>query len=198
MIRKKLLMMFALAFTVLLGVSDARAGAALEVVRTNQTKLFKLIGQPKTSAREKKIKGMFDKFLNYSRLAKDSLGKKWKTLTAEQKAEFSDLLERLVRNAYRRNLKKVLGFKMIYAGEQKAGKNKILVKTNAKSKDPRDEPIELNFKLLKTGGKWLVIDIYTEGASLVKTYRSQFTRILRKKGFKALTAKMRKKLKKKK
>jgi phospholipid transport system substrate-binding protein len=190
-------MVFALAFTVLLGVSDAHAGPALEVVRTNQTKLFKLIAQPKTPAREKKIKGMFDKFLNYKRLAKDSLGKKWGDLTDAQKAEFSDLLEKLVRNAYHRNLKAVIGFKMIYAGEQKAGKNKTLVKTNAKSKDPRDEPIELNFKMLKSGGKWLVIDIYTEGASLVKTYRSQFTRILRKKGFDALTAKMRKKLKKK-
>ena len=70
-----------------------------------------------------------------------------------------------------------------------------MVKTKAKAKDdPRDEPVEIDFKMVQKDGKWKVQDIVTEGVSLVSSYRSQFTKIIKKDGFPALIQKMKDKL----
>ena len=58
----------------------------------------------------------------------------------------------------------------------------------------REPELEIDFRLAKVDGKLKVVDIYTERASLVKTYRSQFLRILRKDGFDKLLEKMQKRL----
>ena len=165
---------------------EASAGPAMDVVKDKQSELFEIIAQPRTQARQAKLKGLFDEMLDYSRLAHASLGKRWRDLTDAQQAEFSRLLEQLVRKNYQRNLKKMLGYEIRYVAEKDVGAGKVLVKTRAVSKtDERTEPIELNFKLRQKAGRWLVIDIIPEGASLVKTYRSQFSRILTKDGYDA-------------
>jgi len=132
--------------------------------------------------------------LDYGQLARASLGDRWDKLTADQQTEFSDLLKQLVRKNYQRNLKKMLGWEVQYLGEESKDDG-VLVKTRAVSKtDKRAEPIQLDFKMAETNGGWLVVDLVPEGASLVSTYRNQFTRILDKDGYPALKAKMLKKL----
>ncbi|MBW2528198.1 MAG: ABC transporter substrate-binding protein [Deltaproteobacteria bacterium] len=181
-----------------LASAEAQAGPAMDVVKDKQSELFKIIEQPRTDARQAKLKALFDEMLDYKRLAHASLGKRWRDLDDEQQVEFSDLLERLVRKNYQRNLTKMLGYDIRYVAEKEVGAGKVLVKTRAVSRsDQREEPIELDFKLKQKSGRWLVIDIIPEGASLVRTYRSQFTRILKKDGYAALKRKMEKKLAKK-
>jgi phospholipid transport system substrate-binding protein len=46
----------------------------------------------------------------------------------------------------------------------------------------------------KAGSSWRVQDIVTEGSSLVKNYRQQFTRIIKKDGFPELLKRMKTKL----
>ena len=43
-------------------------------------------------------------------------------------------------------------------------------------------------------GAWRVTDIVTEGVSLVSSYRSQFTKIVKKDGFPKLITKMKEKI----
>jgi phospholipid transport system substrate-binding protein len=178
-----------------LASAEVLAGPATDVVRDKQSELFEIIAQPRTGARQAKLKGLFDEMLDYQRLAHASLGKRWKDLSESQQVEFSSLLEQLVRKNYQRNLKKMLGYDIRYVAEKDVGAGKVLVKTRAVSKtDQRVEPLELNFKLRQKNGRWLIIDIIPEGASLVKTYRTQFSRILKKDGYEALKRKMEKKL----
>ncbi len=179
----------------MLCASPAHANPAVAVVKEKQTQLFRLIEQPKSPSRDAQIKSIFDTYLNYPRLARDSLGDHWGKLDESQQAEFSSLLEQLITNAYRRNLQNIVDHEMRYTGaEDKGGVQ--LVKTEAVSKtDQRAEPVELDFLLEKQpNGSWLVVDIRPEGASLVKTYRSQFTRIIDKKGYDELVRLMKKKI----
>lgn len=193
--KRKYLITLAAALAALLMSAQAWAGPATDVVQSKQTELFKIVAQPRSDARQKKLKGLFDEMLDYQYLAHASLGKRWRDLTPAQQKEFSGLLERLVRKNYHRSLKKMLGWTIEYTGEKSAGAGKIRVMTRAVHKtDKRAEPIELNFKLKEVKGRWWVIDIIPEGASLVKTYRSQFTRILKKDGYAVLKKKMEKKL----
>jgi phospholipid transport system substrate-binding protein len=174
--------------------SSALAGPATDVVKTKQVQLFDLIGKPQSPDVQAKLKTLFDEMLDYERLARASLGDRWDKLTAEQQVEFSTLLQQLVQKNYQRNLKKMLGWEVQYLGEESKDDG-VLVKTRAVSKtDKRKEPIQLDFKVAEAKRGWLVVDLVPEGASLVSTYRNQFTRILDKDGYPALKAKMLKKL----
>jgi phospholipid transport system substrate-binding protein len=163
-------------------------------VKAKQTELASLLKKPKSADNDRKVAGVFDEMLDYETLAKQSLGAEWDKLKPEERKEFSDVLKRLVRNAYRKNLKKTLDYEVTFKGESKAKKG-VLVKTSAKSKkDSREEPVTIDYVLHKVDGKWRVYDIVTEGSSLVSNYKSQFRRVIKKQGFPELMARMKKKL----
>jgi phospholipid transport system substrate-binding protein len=175
-------------FALLGAVGMANAGAATDVVKAKQTTLFELIKD--ANGNKKKVSALFDEMLDYGALAEASLGSEWAARSDAEKAEFSDLLKQLVQKAYERNLKKTLSFNIEYLGEEASG-SVIVVKTKAVSKtNAREEPIEINYKMQEKGGAWRVNDIVTEGVSLVSSYRSQFTKIVKKDGFPALIKKM--------
>ena len=178
----------------LTSVGSAFAGGATDVVKSKQTALFDLIKQS-TPESEKKVAALFDEMLDYPALSEGSLGTEWAARTDAEKAQFSDLLKQLVRKGYERNLKKILNFNIDYVTEEAADAGAVMVKTKAKSKtDAREEPVEIVFKLAQKGGTWRVQDIVTEGVSLVSSYRSQFTKIVKKDGFPTLIQKMKDKL----
>lgn len=172
---------------------SAIAGGATDLVKGRQTVLFDLLRKDSPDS-QKKIAALFDEMLDYQSLAEASLGSEWAIRTDAERAQFSDLLRQLVRKAYERNLKKILGYEVNYIGEDPTD-SVVLVKTKAKSKsDAREEPIQIDFKLAQKGGTWKVQDIVTEGVSLVGSYRSQFTKIVKKDGFPVLIQKMKDKL----
>lgn len=169
----------------------AFAGAATDVVKAKQTALIDLL---KTPGSEKQAAAIFDELLDYDTMSRESLGKEWDARSDAEKAEFSGLLKQLVRKSYEKNLKKTLNYTVDYVGENAKGAQ-IEVKTKAKSKsDAREEAIEITYKLQEKDGKWRVQDIVTEGVSLTSSYRSQFTKIIKKDGFPALIKKMKDKL----
>jgi phospholipid transport system substrate-binding protein len=171
----------------------ALADRATDVVKAKQTSLFAALKQS-TADSDKKVTALFDDLLDYGALAEASLGSEWAARSDAEKAQFSELLKQLVRKAYERNLKKILGFTVEYVGEE-AGSGATLVKTRARSTtDARAEPVEIGFKVVEKGGVYRVQDIVTEGVSLVSSYRSQFTKIIKKDGFPALIQKMKDKL----
>jgi phospholipid transport system substrate-binding protein len=176
-------------------IGAAHAGGATDVVKAKQSMLFDQLKQS-TPDSQKKVAALFDDMLDYQVLAETSLGSEWGPRTDAEKAQFSDLLKQLVRKSYEKNLKKILNYDVTYVGED-AADSAVMVKTKAKSKtDGREEPIEISFKMVQKGGTWKVDDIVTEGVSLVSSYRSQFTKIVKKDGFPTLIQKMKDKLSK--
>jgi phospholipid transport system substrate-binding protein len=174
--------------------STAQAGAASDVVRAKQTRLFATVAKPKNAARQAALRRLFDEMLDYQAFAKAALGKQWAKRSEAERKRFSALLERLVRNNYRRNLKKMLDYRVSYVSEQTTG-DTTLVRTAAKHKtDQREPELQIDFRLAQVGQSYKVVDIVTENASMVRTYRSQFLRIIRKKGFDKLIEKLEKKL----
>lgn len=195
--KRRMIHLFAAMVSVLalaLGhVHVASAGAATDVVKTKQTALFDLMRQGGAES-DKKISAMFDEMLDYGALAEQSLGSEWAGRTDAEKAEFSESLKQLVRKAYERNMKKTLNFNIEYVSE-KSVDGATIVTTRAVSKtDKREEPIEIAYKMVEKNGAWRVNDIVTEGVSLVSSYRSQFTKIIKKDGFPGLIQKMKDKL----
>jgi phospholipid transport system substrate-binding protein len=179
-----------LAFTV---AGSALASPATDMVKTKQTVLFDLLKQANPD-NQKKLDAVFDEMIDYQALAEASLGAEWAPRSDAEKAQFTGLLKQLVRNAYQKNLKKIVNFNVNYVGEEPAG-DAVLVKTTSTPKDPREDPVEINFKMLSANGKgWKVQDIVTEGASMVQGFRRDFLKVITKDGFPALIQKMKDKL----
>ena len=56
------------------------------------------------------------------------------------------------------------------------------------------EEVLVEYEMRKIKAHWMVYDVVTDDVSIVRNYRSQFHRIIKKKSYKALVDKMRRKL----
>jgi phospholipid transport system substrate-binding protein len=54
--------------------------------------------------------------------------------------------------------------------------------------------IDVDYKMLKDNGQWLVYDFVIEGVSLIRNYRSQFSKIISTESYAALVSKLIKKI----
>src|SRR3954470_15129049 len=105
---KKTPLFAAFAFAMSLSL-PAFAAEAENFVKGKQSELSALVGKTKSADDEKKLDAAFDSVFDYDSLAKATLKDSWDSLTPAQRADFSSVLKDLVRNAYRKNLKKTLG-----------------------------------------------------------------------------------------
>ncbi|HEY2405997.1 MAG TPA: ABC transporter substrate-binding protein [Polyangiaceae bacterium] len=181
------LSVFALAFAL---CATAFASEAQDFVKSKQVELTELVSKSKSVEDEKKVLAAFDSVLDYDALAKDTLKDFWDERTPAEREEFSTLLKDLVRNAYRRNIKKTMGYDVDYTGETDADLGKTIKTVAHNRKKVHEEPVDIDYLVHQVGGQWRIRDIVTEGSSLVTNYRNQFRRIIKKHGFPELLKKM--------
>lgn len=186
----------ALLVSIALAAPLAQAANAQDFVRTKHSELTQLVKKAKSNSDEKKVENAFDQVLDYDTLARESLREFWAERSPEERAEFEAVLTKLVRGAYRKSLKKIGSFEVEYKGEAKGDAGQI-VRTVAKNRtNPREEPVSIDYVVAENGGQWKIVDIVTEGSSLVGNYRSQFRRIIKKQGFPELIRRMKVKVEK--
>jgi len=179
------------AFAFALSLSLPAFGAEAEnFVKGKQTELSDLVSKAKSAEDEKRLDSAFDSVFDYENLAKSTLKDSWEQRTPAERAEFTTLLKDLVRKAYRRNIKKTLGYEIDYKGEEDGDAGKVVRTVAHNKKNNREEPVSIDYVVHQVDGKWLINDIVTEGASLAHTYRNQFRKIIDKKGFDELLKRM--------
>jgi phospholipid transport system substrate-binding protein len=166
-----------------------------DFVRAKQEQLASILKQPKSGAREKSVAAAIDAVFDYGELAQRSLGDEWKNRSDEEREQFRELLEGLVRQTYRRSIDSTLGWQVDFLGKT-VKDGATVVATVAKHKtDARKAPVSVDYTLKSTSdGSFRVIDITIEKSSLTQNYRSQFTKIIKKKGFGELIAKLKARL----
>jgi phospholipid transport system substrate-binding protein len=178
---------------VLLGLTPVAfaAESAQDFVKTKQTTLMNLVKQGKPDADVDKV---FNEVLDYRVLAEGALGEHWAARTDAEKDEFTKLLSQLVRNSYRKNLKKTLGYEVAYKGAEQAKDGEVVHTIATSTKDAREEPMSIDYVVRSQGDAKRIIDVVTEGSSMVANYRSSFNRIMKKGGFPEVLQRMRKKV----
>lgn len=166
------------------------AASAEDFVKAKQAELTRLLKQGRPEA---ELDRVFDQVLDYRQLAEAALGEHWAGRTDAEREEFTGLLSKLVRASYRKNLKKTLGYDVVYKGTEK-GKNGEVVRTVAKgTTDARQEPLSIDYVVRSEVKGQRIVDVVTEGSSMVGNYRASFNRIMKKGGFAEVLKRMRKK-----
>lgn len=203
--------LIALAVLILPGAALADDTAAAQAfIKREHTAIESLLRQSSSSARDAQITAKLDTFVDYDEVTRrafgqpchPSLGKcqnHWGELNAAQKAEVRGLLKQLVEKNYRKNLKKTLDYQITYRGARPSRTGDAKIRTSAKSKKkPRDPAVQVDYMVRKTGGKYQVVDIVTEGSSLTKNYYRQFHKMLidPNKGYPHVVKKLKKKIQK--
>jgi phospholipid transport system substrate-binding protein len=184
----------ALALATAFTVTANAAESAQDFVQSRQTQVAQLVKQAPGSQRDKQVATVLDAMIEYDELAKRSLAGHWSDLSESQHKEFTEILRSLVRRNYERNIRNIVDYRVEYLGEESGGEG-VVVKSRASSaSNRREEPISIDYQLMKISGGWRVVDVVTEGSSLVNNYKSQFHRIIQKDGFDALVRKMKDKL----
>src|ERR1700759_1050625 len=161
----------------------AFAAEAENFVKGKHTELTELVSKAKTKDDEKKLDAAFDAVFDYDGLAKATLKDTWDQRTPAERAEFTAVLKDLVRNSYRRNIKKTLGYEVDYKGEQDGDVGKVVRTVAHNKQNAREEPVSIDYVVHQVDGKWQIYDIVTEGASMAHTYRNQFKKVIQKHGF---------------
>jgi len=191
MLSRRSLLVTLAASVILAAPMPAFAAAGAEAtLKAKQFELTELVRKDDKA----KLDRAFDDILDYSTLAKESLGELWAERSPSERAEFQKLLTELVRGAYRKSIKRTLSYDVEYKGESKI-EGGTLVRTVAKSREnSREEPISLDYGMHEVSGRFRIHDIVTDGASLVANYRNQFRRVVKQHGFPELLSRMRKKI----
>src|SRR5450432_1520176 len=134
----------ALAFALSLSL-PAFGAEAENFVRGKHTELSELVSKAKSADDEKKLDAAFDQVFDYDSLAKETLKDEWDKRSPAERADFTNVLKDLVRNAYRRNIKKTMGYDVEYKGEADADSGKVVLTVARNRKNNREEPVSIDY-----------------------------------------------------
>jgi phospholipid transport system substrate-binding protein len=152
---------------------------------------------PEEKKWQDEAKALIDDMIDWNRMTKDSLGTQWKERSQKEQQEFSAMLREMIEASYRSklrlaargNVKKPAKIDINWLEEEiKGDKAKVAAKVNVDKKNAI-----LEFSLLWSGDRWRVYDLAIDDVSTVRTYRTQFRKLISEKGFDGLLARMREK-----
>lgn len=124
--------------------------------------------------------------VNFERMTASAVGRHWRQATPEQQkqlqAEFKTLLVRTYSGALGEVKDQTLSFKPT---RMRPEDTEVVVRSEVRG---RGEPIQLDYRLEKSGDAWKIYDLNVLGVWLVETYRTQFSQEITAKGVDGLIA----------
>ena len=146
-------------------------------------------GPAKEDERKARIKELILRWFDVKEMARRSLAAHWAKRSEEERQDFAELFGDLFVESYTRLVVDHLGDqRVIYLSESVDG-GVATVQTKFLSK--RDEPTFVDFALFRRDGIWAAYDVVIDEVSIVKTYRTQFNKIIQTQSYEALVKKMR-------
>ena len=174
----------ATAFFLLVGIVPAFAaeGGPVEELRSRVDRAVQVLndpavkGQSGLSERRTRIRKIADEIFAFDEMSKRALGVHWQQLPAAERERFVRLFSDLLDRAYFEKIDSYNGEKVTYLPAKVEG-DQATIPTRVVTPKGTDIPVE--YRMLRSNGRWLVYDVIIEGVSLVSNYRAQFDRIIR-------------------
>lgn len=123
---------------------------------------------------------IIDDVFDYNTMAQISLGKRWKSLSKNEKAQFSKAFERKIKHSYLDKLRLYNNQKVTIKNLKKVKPNRITLETQVIGVDETYKVIYLFYKK-KQNNQWYIYDVELVGVSIIQTYRKQFSEFLKTK-----------------
>ena len=135
--------------------------------------------------KEQKSIAVMKNAFDYRTMAQISLGKRWKSLTKNEKRQFISAFEKKIKHSYVDKLRLYNNQKVIIKNVKKIKHNRITLETTIIGHDGTYKVIYLFYKK-KQNNQWFIYDVNLVGVSIIQTYRKQFSAFLKTKSLKQL------------
>jgi phospholipid transport system substrate-binding protein len=148
-----------------------------ELLKTNLDAVFAVLQKKglEQQAKNQEIVEIVTPMFDFELMARLSLGKKhWPGLSQDKKERFTELFIQRLKASYLTNFTLYTDEKIFYEPSVQV-KKKIHAPTYLISKDKK---ISILYKFYKAGNDWKIYDLEIQGVSIIRSYRSQFSRIL--------------------
>lgn len=153
---------------------DSLKGPVDQIIKLLKDPLYQDVSQ-KDLQREK-IWETISEIFDFTEMAKRTLARNWKKFSPEQRKEFTFLFSKLLGNTYIGRMQREYEDEpIVYQEQKKISNTKARVTTKILR---RSSDIPVIYSMLQRNDAWKIYDVNIEGVSLVKNYRTQFSKIL--------------------
>ncbi|HND10456.1 MAG TPA: ABC transporter substrate-binding protein [Pseudomonadota bacterium] len=161
-------------------------------------KLLRMKTEPGSSEEtrvKQEIKKNASALLDYSELCKRALGEHWDKMGEPKRTEFVATLRELIERNYIKQLRTNLDYEVSYGDESADGAEGKVATTLRLATKGKTTQVQIDYRLIKQpDGSWKVYDVITDELSLVRNYRTQFSRIIGGNNYDGLLSRMKNKL----
>jgi phospholipid transport system substrate-binding protein len=172
-----------------LAPSSARAdNGAMSVTQTMVNQALQVLGSSSTPLpqRRRELRDLVEQNFNFETMSRSALGYNWRSLSPDQRAQFTKLFTAFIEVAYLDKIQDYQGQQVQFTGSHSLGDGYAEVDT--KIVQAGKSPISVNYLLEQEDGTWKIYDVTVEAISIIANYRNQFNRVISQKGFDQLMA----------
>lgn len=153
----------------------------------NILKKEELKGPAQTQERRTLLENAVGRSLDYEEMAKRTLALHWRKRTPPEQKEFVDIFYTFLSKTYAKRLETYSDEAVQY--------NKVRLKdpyaeVQTKVASAKTE-LSLDYRLVRKANRWWIYDIVINGVSLIRNYRDQFNRVIKKSSYGELVTKLR-------
>lgn len=199
MSRRFLIAAFAVSLSLLAAVvparADTNADARAFIQRLADTAMNTVaVKGLSDDERARRFRTLFVDTFDLPEIGKLVLGRYWRVATPEQQQEFLHLFEEIQVYTWTKRFKDYSGETLDILNVALEGETDVLV--DSRIKRERLDPINVAWRVRKSGEGFKVLDIKVEGASMAFTHRSEYASVIQGAGgqVEGLLAAMRKKV----
>jgi phospholipid transport system substrate-binding protein len=169
--------------------SGARAdGGAMAVTKGMVDQALQILGSSSTPLpqRRRQLRGLVEQNFDFAAMSRSALGFNWRSLSPDQRAQFTKLFTAFIEVAYLDKIQDYQGQQVRFSGQHSLGQGYEQVDTQIV--EAGKSPISVSYLLEQSGGTWKIYDVTVEAISIIANYRNQFNRVIQQKGFDQLMA----------
>jgi phospholipid transport system substrate-binding protein len=178
------LLVLVLAVSALLATvpSLARATSPADFIRAAGDRTFRSLGDGDLAEaeRQRRFRTILTDVFDLPAIGQFVLGRYWRTATAAQKAEYLELFEEFVVQAYSSRFKDLGNKEFVVGLTQALTEEDTLVQSQIiETKGP---PIRVNWRVRSSPRGFKVVDVQVEGVSMSITQRDEFASVIQTSG----------------
>jgi phospholipid transport system substrate-binding protein len=164
-------------------VSVAVPPEPMALVKSSITRVLAASGSSQRVEAKRVAAELFD----FDEMCSRMLAEHWQEGSAYQQGEFVRLFTAMIERIYLRGLRSVPVGAVTFLGETVNGS---YAQVRSRIASGRFGETSVEYRLVDHGDRWVVYDVVLDGVSLVSSYRSQFSSILRTSSFSQLLEKL--------
>jgi phospholipid transport system substrate-binding protein len=176
------------------GLTPVRAqSSAKATTQEFVNQALQILRDPGKSVLDKRreLKPLVEARFDATEMAKSTLGYHWRSLTYDQRGDFTRLFTSFIEAAYLDKVQDYSGQQVQFGQSRSLGQGYEEVDTTIVQ--PGKNPIPVAYLLEQSGGEWKVYDVTVDNISIIENYRNQFNRVINEQGFPKLMADLRSK-----